>query len=50
MREETQWPPSCKIFDEMLGRVYYMRDQLHRTTDGLRSLGYHSGREWVMDQ
>jgi len=43
-------PPSCEIFDEMLGRIYYMRDQLDRTTDSLGSLGYKTGEEWVMDQ
>lgn len=43
-------PPSCQIFVEMLGRVYYLRDQLDRTTDSLSSVGYKPGEEWVMDQ
>lgn len=43
-------PRSCHIFAEMLGRAYYIRDQLGRTTDSLSSFGYQKGKEWVMDQ
>lgn len=42
--------PSCDIFAEMLGRVYYMRDQLEKTTASLSSLGYQTGQEWFVDQ
>jgi len=43
-------PPSCEVLEQMLGRVYYIRDQLDTTTASLASLGYKTGEEWNMDQ
>lgn len=47
---EAEWPPSCNIFVEMLGRVYFLREQLDRTIGSVSFMGYATGREWVMDQ
>lgn len=48
--EEHAEPPSCDVFAQMLTRVYYIRDQLDKTTTNLASLGYKTGEEWEMDQ
>jgi len=43
-------PPSCENFMQMLGHVYYMRDQLDRTTGSLSATGPETGQEWFIDQ
>lgn len=43
-------PPSCEHFVEMLGQVYYMRDQLDSTVGTLNSTGRETGQEWFVDQ
>jgi hypothetical protein len=42
--------PSCKIFNEMLRRIYYMHSRLDAVTDSLGTIGYKLGREWEADQ
>lgn len=38
--------PSCKIFTQMLQRIYYIRSRLDTVTDILGTIGYMPGHEW----